>query len=354
LISRTLTPARAGRILYPSRVIMLKNACLKFILLSCLTLSPEPCTAAKDFYLGHTGKIIPTPQKVEYGGYIRIQKSDEPVICVAVGNPAHELDLLSAGLISRAVYRCSGLEAPVTASQSLDELKKYPVIIVLGSASSNPLASEMIRSGKLILPDNAEGYMIKHSILNNSDVFLVSGSSPRGTYYAAQSFIQLIQSEGEHLNIMKADVKDYPSFRLRISGNDESIPGGDIPVEAVKWLSAFKLNGWAAGQSYHWPGDWRRTPEDRLEAFKRAAILSSKGLLDITAQLHPFGRADDYGLFETINIHRESDAELLTSLMLGFLSSGVKNILLRADDFNELTDFDKQIFGSKALAHSYL
>ena len=306
----------------------------------------------------HSGKILPSPQRALYGGYIKVMDEGKPLLKIITGDSPSELDEVSAGKIARAASALAGagqITVPILPESRRDEIAEAAsVIIILGSIETNNLAAQIITDNGYRLPDNPEGYIIEHFESGGKTFILAAGSSCRGTYYAAQSIIQLLKPLDNSAAVRKAAVYDYPAYRLRVSGNDESIPAEDIPLEAVKWLSMFKMNGWAAGQSYLWPEDWRNIPKDRIDGLARAAGFASAGAIDIMLQMHPFGRAGDQNLQYTINIHRPGEVEKLRRMIEDALAAGVKNILIRADDFHELSAPDREIFISKAHAHSYL
>lgn len=334
---------------------------MKILFLTALLMSftlPGEASAPGAGIPVHSGVILPSPQTALYGGYIEVAAPGRVRMNIITGDSAPELDRISADRISRAAAALSAEKwssIPVLPESRMGETAEpVSVILVLGSENTNALAARIIEENNYELPENPEGYIIRHFESGSKTFILAAGASRRGTYYAAQSIIQLLKPGEDSLLLRKASVYDYPAYRLRVSGNDESIPPGGAPLEAVEWLSMFKLNGWAAGQSYLWPDDWRNMPEDRMDGLKRAADFASEGAIDIMLQVHPFGRAGDEDLEYTINIHRYGEIDRLEDIVAGALGAGVKNILIRADDFHELSPLDREHFLSKAHAHSFL
>ncbi len=307
--------------------------------------------------LNYAGLIVPTPRQAEYREYIEIGDEDARMLTTYIIAEDDPLLSIAAGMLQehiRELDTAYNVNFQLLTPDDFNTMSEYRsgFFIFLSIGDDSNFVSRFMEEENISLPTQREGYVLETDTQAFPSVF-IAGSDARGAFYGVQSLLQMLTMTDNGLITMKEmSVRDWPAYEIRSTGNDEYIPEGDVPVEAVKWLPRFKLNSWAVGQSYHWPEDWRNTPSDRLAALKRAAEASGTGIVDLMFQIHPFGRAEDVDKQYTINISDGSDRRKLVEICLDMLESGAGQILLRADDFHDLTESDSARFGDKAQAHA--
>jgi len=305
-------------------------------------------------------RIFPTPKSADYGRWFTFDQRDRQSpfhLHIVVGESPHPLDWKAVETIESRLGQLDLRRAVTVTIGRVDELwgrsKEADLAILVGREASHSVIQRFTNRSIEETFDDPEGYRIA-SLVEDSigpNTILLYGNDARGTYYAAQSLVQCLTTENGTLAVRQIEVVDWPSYRIRASGNDENIPPAPIPQEALAWLSHVKLNSWAVGQSYNWPNNWRSTPENSLNALERAASAVPHEAIDLQFQVHPFGRADQTGQDLSIRISEQNDRQRLINFVLERIRMGASQILLRADDFHDLTDTDAATFNSKAEAH---
>jgi hypothetical protein len=309
----------------------------------------------------YTGKITPNPQQAVYGEQIYLFKQNKPaaINIILSGNPSRFETRAAETLQGYLITRFPALKNSVQIIlHPFHEIRSSALEIMLEIVTGDEESSfdqdvYAAYSSNLERAIPAEGYHLYIEEDRPSVVFL-TGSEERGLLYGVNSLIQLFSLQEGDLFLRQVSILDYPSYKERISGNDEDIPAGIIPLQAVEWLSFLKFNGWAVGQSYWWPSDWRNTPPEDLQSLSDAAQRTEKLEFQLLFQVHPFGRGDDPDLLNTIIISDPEERKIFNDLCLNMLSSGAKGILLRADDYYQLAAKDEHFYDSIAEAHADL
>jgi hypothetical protein len=309
----------------------------------------------------YNDRIVPTPKSADYGPWFDFGRTDSRSpfqLHIILGESPDPLDWKSVETIETRLRQLDfGRAVSVTVGR-VDELwgrsREADLAILIGRVQNHSVIERFTRRSMDLDFNFPEGYRIASLAIDpvGPNTIMLIGSDPRGTYYAAQSLAQVLTTEAGHLAVRQIEVADWPSYRIRASGNDEKIPSAPIPSEALAWLSHVKLNAWAVGQSYHWPNNWRATPRNSLSALDRAVNEMPAEAIDLQFQVHPFGRANPTGQGDlSIRISEENDRQRLIELVFDRIRSGASQILLRADDFHELSEVDADKFASKAEAH---
>ena len=300
--------------------------------------------------------IVPAPQAVEYGRWLVFGESRGQRVDVSVRIPTGADRLVRAG--AEAIRgRVEGLwpEGLRVAVVRGTKASGADLEVILGMSEGSPALRSAYAERGLGPIDRTEAYRIRTDRNGEGKPrFLLLGSDPRGCFYAAQSFVQMLTVRDGRLAVRALEVDDWPAFRSRASGNDEKPPAGDVAGAAIDWFSRFKMNAWPFGQSYNWPDDWRGLSERSREALRRARTTPGAEAVDLRYQIHPFGRAGDPEERFAIRISSSSDRRRFFELLREALRSGADDILLRADDFHELSSADERSFESKAEAHARL
>lgn len=302
-----------------------------------LLLDPGASAAAPPY---HFDRILPTPREVQYHAPTELGSERGVVISLSTESDPHPVLIAGVEIIQEHLETLALSQPPRFGSNGSADLT-----VVLGTRSDEGASGEN-------WANRPEGYRVRFREEGSGRYRVdLTGSDPRGAFYAAQTLVQLLYADQGRLMLRPAEVRDWPGYLFRCSGNDERIPSRQVCVEAVDWLPRFKINTWAVGQSYLWPENWRETPDEKLAALEVAASVVADGRMDLQFQIHPFGRADDSDQIYTIRISEESDREELRELAKAMLQAGASQILLRADDFADLVPRDRVVYGDKAAAH---
>jgi hypothetical protein len=309
--------------------------------------------------LYYTGRIVPRPQSVVYGNEFSPSEQGKLAhieILTAEDSSSFPFSLASELKDSFLQLRLKMVDAvSVGAESSTPDAKSDLVIYLLmnrdlSSDSFSPLNEHFSEDDRPLPP---EGYRLSVKQGKPASI-IVQGTDERGLFYGLQSLKQMVFVRSNQLHLQEVSVYDYPAYRDRISGNDENTPEKKVSLAAVDYLSFLKMTGWAVGQSYWWPQDWRETPQAYVEALTAAASKARQTGFDLVYQVHPFGRANDPEKRYTIRITDEKDRKVLQNTVSQMLAAGSKSIILRADDFHDLTGSDLAGFADKASAHIYL
>ncbi|MGI6209510.1 MAG: glycoside hydrolase family 20 zincin-like fold domain-containing protein, partial [Anaerolineae bacterium] len=143
--------------------------------------------------------IFPEPQRMETLGEALVLAEGDSLKChVVLADGADPLERLAADLIAGAIEAATGQRPSVGAASS------DGIAIRLGAAAalSEPLAS---------IPDNPEAY----ALVADGGGISLQGRGPAGTYYAAQTLVQMLRPEGGKLTVEGARISDWPDFQYR-------------------------------------------------------------------------------------------------------------------------------------------
>lgn len=327
------------------------------ILGGCCLLAPLTTVSGQPFFID---AIVPAPQAVEYGRwYVFGETPGNPAtIRIQLASRPDPLETAAANAIRSAVEK---LNLPRLSVEIVHGDTRPPrqtsadLEVLIGSADHHKALKSGYEALGLQPIKRAEAYRIRTVVTaDGKPRFLLLGSDPRGAFYAAQSFLQMLTVRENRLAIRALQIDDWPAFQSRASGNDEKPPAPEVAAAAVDWFARFKINAWPLGQSYHWPQDWRNTPPESHQALRRAAALPVSPAVDLRYQIHPFGRSDDPEARFTIRISNPAERRLFIAAIRDAIRAGASEILIRADDFHELSSADKNVFSSKADAHARL
>ncbi len=136
------------------------------------------------------------------------------------------------------------------------------------------------------IPTRAEGYYLSVSPTQ----VVIAGRDLNGTYYGAQSFLQLLSRP----NVMQCEIKDWPSVALR--GVIEGFYGNPWTTHDRKRQFEFygqnKMNVYVYGpkdDAYH-RGQWRDPyPEAEGNVIKELAAYAARHKVKFTWAIHPGG-----------------------------------------------------------------
>ena len=136
---------------------------------------------------------------------------------------------------------------------TVSEVDKSKPAIYLGEGDDPAFARIFGRDLKAISKENpgpasGEGYVIK-TVPGTPGEVHAAGAAVRGTFYALQSLVQLIERDGDAVYLRGASIKDWPDIQLR--GPMSSLRGRlthanetrmERAVRIVRFLARYKVN----------------------------------------------------------------------------------------------------------------
>lgn len=175
---------------------------------------------------------------------------------VSLQPPPQQLIVQNKTIDLPAVYQLNGgEEANPHAVKVLKELlsgkqsSKKGMLISIGEKGD-----KSVRKYSRQIPDHKEGYYLS---VNEKEIVL-AGNDERGTYYALQTFAQLLK-DGK---LPEVEIKDYPSVRYRgvVEGFYGTPWSHQARLSQLKFYGKNKMNTYIYGPKddpYHSAPNWR-------------------------------------------------------------------------------------------------
>jgi len=308
-----------------------------------------------EIYDGHyMGQVVPTPQQVTYfDQYVPLaDRRGRALASIVVSPDAPRQVGIAAAELSAQVGYLQGAKPterrfllPVVAEGS-PEAQSAKTVIWLKTAGP-----DLIKTYTQLRP---EGYVL--TTRSDGDRWQVTGLGvdARGTYYCAQSLLQLMTVRDGAVVLRKAEIVDWPAFRIRAHQLDGGFPSIESGRYMLKWCAKFKVNQQGFGQA--WSGqketlNWRQLTEQHQEQTKQFCQRASAiGAVLAAFYVHPHRRDPEYN----IRISDPNDIDALVKLCNFALEHGAGGIMLRTDDVWPLAKVDWEKFGNFASAHAYM
>ena len=252
---------------------------------------------------------------------------------VSLQPPPQQLIVQNKTIDLPAVYQLNGeKEANPHAVKVLKELlsgkqsSKQGILISIGEKGD-----KSVRKYSRRIPNREEGYYLS---VNEKEIVL-AGNDERGTYYALQTFAQLLK-DGK---LPEVEIKDYPSVRYR--GVVEGFYG--IPwshqarLSQLKFYGKNKMNTYIYGPKddpYHSAPNWRLPyPDKEAAQLQELVVVANENEVDFVWAIHPG---------QDIKWNQE-DRDLLLSKFEKMYQLGVRSFAVFFDDISgEGTNPQKQ------------
>lgn len=142
-----------------------------------------------------------------------------------------------------------------------------------------------VRKYKRLIPKHDEGYYLA---INNKEIVL-AGNDERGTYYAMQTFAQLLK-DGK---LPEVEIKDYPSIRYRgvVEGFYGTPWSYQDRLRQLKFYGENKMNTYIYGPKddpYHSAPNWRLPyPEKEAAQLRELVKVAGENEVDFVWAIHP-------------------------------------------------------------------
>ena len=252
---------------------------------------------------------------------------------VSLQPPPQQLNEQGKTLSLPAIYRIEGekeanphavkaLQGILTGKQSTKE----GIRIYIGEKGD-----KSVRKYNKLIPKHEEGYYLA---VNDKEIIL-AGNDERGTYYAIQTFAQLLK-EGK---LPEVEIKDYPSVRYRgvVEGFYGTPWSHQARLRQLKFYGENKMNTYIYGPKddpYHSAPNWRLPyPEKEAAQLQELVKVANENEVDFVWAIHPG---------QDIKWNQE-DRDLLLSKFEQMYQLGVRSFAVFFDDISgEGTNPQKQ------------
>lgn len=252
---------------------------------------------------------------------------------VSLQPPPQQLIVQNKTIDLPAVYQLNGgEEANPHAVKVLKELlsgkqsSKKGMLISIGEKGD-----KSVRKYSRRIPDHEEGYYLS---VNEKEIVL-AGNDERGTYYALQTFAQLLK-DGK---LPEVEIKDYPSVRYRgvVEGFYGTPWSHQARLSQLKFYGKNKMNTYIYGPKddpYHSAPNWRLPyPEKEAVQLQELVKVAGENEVDFVWAIHPG---------QDIKWNQE-DRDLLLAKFEKMYQLGVRSFAVFFDDISgEGTNPQKQ------------
>ncbi|WP_245799299.1 beta-N-acetylglucosaminidase domain-containing protein [Virgibacillus siamensis] len=331
---------------------MEKSSYVKMAVLACLALficAPLFMNAKQVHAKGEENPAInPKPQEItDLGKGFPLT----PVVGLVIGENTDEqavrevVDALKSADVKRIVRKKSG-----------DDINT-PVTIWIGGPGENSGAADVLSNlgieGPAALKD--EGYVLAAKNADEKQIVL-AGKDKAGTFYAAQTFKQLILKRTGRDWVPAVEIRDWPEMPIR--GSIEGFYGppwtNEDRLSQIEFYGDNKLNTYIYAPKddpYH-REKWREPyPEDELAKLDELINKSNENHVQFTFSLSPGN---------TVCFSGDEDFNLLKDKMQKMWDLGVRSYAIFLDDISKSLhcEQDQEKFGDDenpvAAAHAYL
>ena len=252
---------------------------------------------------------------------------------VSLQPPPQQLIVQNKTIDLPAVYQLNGgEEANPHAVKVLKELlsgkqsSKKGMLISIGEKGD-----KSVRKYSRQIPDHKEGYYLS---VNEKEIVL-AGNDERGTYYALQTFAQLLK-DGK---LPEVEIKDYPSVRYRgvVEGFYGTPWSHQARLSQLKFYGKNKMNTYIYGPKddpYHSAPNWRLPyPDKEAAQLQELVAVANENEVDFVWAIHPG---------QDIKWNKE-DRDLLLAKFEKMYQLGVRSFAVFFDDISgEGTNPQKQ------------
>lgn len=314
-------------------------------------------------YPYYTGEIIPKPKQAKFEDtFLSLADiaSGKIESCILLGKtPALQERLAAERLQSRLKKAFADKTHLVVIANGEDEIpNECATVISIGTPSTNKLNAKLCeRTGVNASQHGPESYVLFNTLEAGRDVVVCCGNDAIGSYYAAQSFNQLIAARDGKLMVRKARVIDWPSCTWRPAGGSNTT----VSLDGFAWMSAYKVNTYfqdSNGVKY-WFDLLHKGTLDMCNYAAKSGLFRNYHVM-INPYATYFNPSDPAN--HKIKVSDTSDIQALIACYRKFLDAGANSITLNCDDYvwTDNNDFvlfypeDKARFKDVADSHIYM
>jgi len=172
----------------------------------------------------------------------------------------------------------------------------------------------------------------------------IRSSDAVGAYFVIRTLIQLLDRVPEGVTIRQAEVRDWPTFTLRMFKGQCWYYRDNLMF--VRWAPLFKWNTF--GVCYTDSPNWRSPSEPyRVMVDNACRTAASLGTMQIMQLGNPYMLKD-----KAIRATSDADVETLAAFFELSLANGSESVMLCLDDFAFLPEEDRSKFENLAGANA--
>lgn len=298
-------------------------------------------------------RLVPTPRKIHVGekiDYGRKASAGRTLPIVVVPEDPAPAELTAAGLLQEHLERkmtAFGLAAArksveirrLGKSDSPEEVLESSLVFSIGR-------NRLFEAFPPVLPQGSwrsrdEGYVMATERVEGCPVVFLLGAAPVGSYYAAATAVQLLDSDRPVFH--GAAVVDYPDFRSRsfLLNPWKTEAQLQQALDRIARLRALKLNRVYVDNDRRNRQWWNRSPLFADGVAKIGQMFRDSGLMTMAMMLNPYTQFPFMTAVDEIDPEirntwshgcAESFARLQQVYRIG-LDAGADTLLLLADDF---------------------
>ncbi|WHY72102.1 beta-N-acetylhexosaminidase family protein [Fictibacillus enclensis] len=286
--------------------------------------------------------LSPVPQVVSYGeeGFAL-----SPVVWLVTGVDTPPAALLQ---VETSLYLAGVKEVEIrsTPPEGGTADTAMPVVIYMGKFPANQSISDALNLLGATPPEalNAEGYVLAAgSTDSGTHMIVLAGIDENGTFYAAQTFSQLIIKKHHFGWIPSVVVHDWPSMPVRgvIEGFYGPPWSHEERLNQLSFYSKHKMNAYVYAPKddpYH-REKWRTPyPQDKMEEIKQLVDAAKRNHITFTFAISPGN---------SITFSDDTEFQDLMNKAQAVWEIGVRSFALYLDDIDPALRFprDKEKFG---------
>ncbi|WP_171016668.1 beta-N-acetylglucosaminidase domain-containing protein [Pseudalkalibacillus caeni] len=318
------------------------------LLLLIPAFSIQPGEAGAEKFQNDIPDISPVPQNVTETGK---GFSLTPVVGVVTGETTdqealNELkDVLKSADVKRIVVR-----------DVKDSMPNTPVTIWLGSSASIPEVNGILEKLGAKETSKNEGYTVAAGHVDGHKTIVLSGADQSGTFYATQTFKQLIAEKDGRDWVPGVTINDWPTMPLR--GSIEGFYGPpwshEDRLNQIEFYGENKMNTYVYAPKddpYH-RDKWREPyPDEKMLEIRELVQRSKENHVNFVFALSPGN---------SVCFSDDRDFDYMMQKMQAVWEVGVRSFAVFLDDINPNIRCakDKEMFGDDsnppAAAQAYL
>ena len=302
-----------------------------------------------------TGEIYPTPQKAKYSNeFVNIYSPEKNVVksCLLIPRNLKKND----ARIVELAEKIQSLGGKIDIKTDDENLDNYETVIGIGENKYQAKSKQSVQQRQ-------EAYTISFIEDSGKNVVILDSYDEQGLYWSIASLCQLFTKDGNNIVLKKAEVSDYPEYKVRCAGTrihgafipffhslSRALPkrykyNTLLPATGRYWAEMLQTNGKKLTDDY-----WRYSyPDSAFDKLKKTAHYFKERKVDMIAQISP------HTCKEKIQFSSLRDADCLQNFIRQILKAECSGISLWLDDVGlPISKEDAKIFKNGGSAHAFL
>ncbi len=189
-----------------------------------------PVPAAPDL------SILPVPHERQTRSATFALTADTTIIC----RNDDPRSLTTAQILRDEIRNDTGLELTIISPSSSSSSNAAPTAVHPPAPATPPI---VIDADGLDIPEHEQGYAIRIS----DDRIALAGRSPRATFYACMTLLQMIATRNDNWIVNHADIRDWPDYPYRYVQSGLDLFPADRGRNLLRAMARFKINYLSVG-----------------------------------------------------------------------------------------------------------